>query len=124
MSFANCDALSSVILSGNLVTIGAKAFRRCSALTGITIPGPVTVIGDEAFACCGNLTAISIPASVTTLGNDIIAESTAITSINVEAGNRVYDSRGNCNAIIETASNTLLFGCQATIIPVSCGTSP
>ena len=29
----------------------------------------------------------------------------------------MYDSRNNCNAIIETATNTLIAGCQNTIIP-------
>ena len=42
-----------------------------------------------------------------------------LTSIVVEEGNPVYDSRNNCNAIIETATNTLLSGCKTTIIPNS-----
>lgn len=42
-----------------------------------------------------------------------------LTSIRVEAGNIVYDSRNNCNAIIETASNTLIAGCKNTNIPNS-----
>ena len=37
----------------------------------------------------------------------------------VENGNKVYDSRDNCNAIIETKSNTLISGCKNTIIPNS-----
>ena len=37
----------------------------------------------------------------------------------MESGNNVYDSRNNCNAIIETASNTLIAGCKNTIIPNS-----
>ena len=32
-------------------------------------------------------------------------------------GNPTYDSRENCNAIIKTANNSLLFGCRTTIIP-------
>ena len=40
-------------------------------------------------------------------------------SIVVESGNSVYDSRENCNAIIETSSNTLLWGCKSTVIPNS-----
>ncbi len=28
-----------------------------------------------------------------------------------------YDIRNNCNAIIETASNTLISGCKTTVIP-------
>ena len=38
-------------------------------------------------------------------------------SIVVENGNPIYDSRENCNAIIETATNTLIQGCNSTIIP-------
>ena len=37
----------------------------------------------------------------------------------VESGNATYDSRDNCNAIIETASNTLIASCKNTIIPNS-----
>ena len=40
-----------------------------------------------------------------------------MTSIVVEYGNPVYDSRENCNAIIETSSSTLIRGCDNTIIP-------
>lgn len=38
-------------------------------------------------------------------------------SIIVDSNNRVYDSREKCNAIIETATNTLVTGCSKTIIP-------
>ena len=37
--------------------------------------------------------------------------------MSVDAGNTKYDSRGNCNAIIETETNTLLYGTKNTIIP-------
>jgi hypothetical protein len=42
-----------------------------------------------------------------------------LTSMVVETGNKNYDSRENCNAIIETATNTLIAGCQNTVIPNS-----
>lgn len=35
----------------------------------------------------------------------------------MEEGNTVYDSRNDCNAIIETATNTIIAGCQNTVIP-------
>lgn len=35
----------------------------------------------------------------------------------VDSNNKDYDSRNNCNAIIETASNTLIVGCKTTVIP-------
>ena len=35
----------------------------------------------------------------------------------VDPENPYYDSRNNCNAIIETSSNKLLYGCRNSIIP-------
>lgn len=40
-------------------------------------------------------------------------------AISVESGNTVYDSRENCNAVIETETNTLVAGCKNTVIPSS-----
>ena len=47
------------------------------------------------------------------------APATGLTSISVDSDNSVYDSRNNCNAIIETATNTLINGCKSTVIPDS-----
>jgi len=43
----------------------------------------------------------------------------SLTSIVVEDGNTFYDSRDNCNAIIETSTNILIQGCKNTTIPNS-----
>lgn len=48
-------------------------------------------------------------------GNDY----THINSITVEEGNPKYDSRDGCNALIETATNSLILGCESTVIPES-----
>jgi len=37
----------------------------------------------------------------------------------VDSKNSVYDSRANCNAIIETKTNELILGCKITVIPNS-----
>jgi hypothetical protein len=42
-----------------------------------------------------------------------------LTSIVVESGNTVYDSRNNCNAVIETKTNKLVVGCQNTVVPTT-----
>ena len=79
----------------------------------------VTRIGNYAFSECHYLTSIIIPKSVTDIGIDAFQYCDALQSIQVENGNPVYDSRGNCNAIIETATNTLQEGTVSTVIPSS-----
>ena len=41
----------------------------------------------------------------------------SLSVIQVSANNRKYDSRNNCNAIIEKNTNTLILGCCGTVIP-------
>ena len=108
-----------------VTSIGDGAFRGCWGLKSVTIPNSVTSIGGSAFYGCSGLTSITIPNSVTSIrggafgGGAAFARCSGLTSIKVESGNSVYDSRENCNAIIETATNTLISGCKKTIIPNS-----
>ena len=60
-----------------------------------------------------------IPNSVTVIGEGAFAGCSSLTEMTVDSGNSVYDSRNDCNAIIETGSNTLIAGCQSTVIPNS-----
>ena len=106
-------------IPSSVTRIGERAFWDCSELTSIKIPSSVTRIGDGAFDGCSGLTGIEIPSSVTSIGNSAFYGCSGLTSINVEAGNVVYDSRDNCNAIIEKETNTLIQGCKNTKIPSS-----
>ena len=53
------------------------------------------------------------------IGESAFKRCSGLISIKVETGNNTYDSRNNCNAIIETATNALITGCQSTVIPNS-----
>lgn len=106
---------SNTTIPNDIVSIGDAAFRH-QEISSLDIPRSVTSIGYDAFFECYNLTAITIPSTVVSIGRSAFMQS-ALTSIVVEEGNPVYDSRDNCNAIIETASNTLILGCQNSVIP-------
>ena len=88
-------------------------------MASVTIGNSVTSIGKCAFYGCSGLTSVTIPNSVTSIRQGAFGSCSGLTSIKVESGNSVYDSRENCNAIIETATNTLISGCKKTIIPNS-----
>ena len=118
-AFYACSSLTSVTIPNSVTSIEESAFSGCIGLTSVTIGNSVTSIRINAFKGCSSLTSVMIPNSVTSIGEHIFAECTGLTSVVVEKGNSVYDSRNNCNAIIETATNTLIAGCQNTIIPNS-----
>ncbi len=115
VAFSNCSSLTSINLP-DVTSIGNSCFSGCSRLAAITIPETAVSIGNNAFEGCSSLTAIVIPASVTSIGNDAF-KSTGLESIVVDGENDVYDSRNNCNAIIRTETNELLFGSDNTVIP-------
>ena len=116
-AFAGCSGLTSVTIPDGLTAIGGWAFQDCSGLTSITLPNSLTSIGSCAFRSCSGLTSITIPKSLTSLELGAFQDCSGLTSIKVESGNTKYDSRDNCNAIIEMASSTLIVGCQNTTIP-------
>ncbi len=118
-AFKNCSSLTSVEIPNSMTTISDYTFSGCSGLTSITIPNSVTSIGYCAFQGCSGLTSLTIPNSVTNIGYSAFEGCSALYSIVVESSNTVYDSRDNCNAIIHTSTNTLFYGCNATIIPTS-----
>lgn len=60
---------------------------------------------------------MDIPSSLTNIHYSAFIYCSGLSSLTVEDGNTVYDSRNNCNAIIETATNTLAHGCMNTVIP-------
>lgn len=118
-AFSGCTGLTSVNIPSGVTNIGILAFSSCTGLISVDIPNTVTDIYQQAFQGCTSLTSISIPNSVTMIGVSAFASCSELTSISVQSGNAVYDSRDNCNAIIESSSNTLTQGCKNTIIPNS-----
>ena len=118
-AFLDCSNLTSVEIPNSVISIGDYAFSRCSRLTSVVIPNSVISIGGDAFSDCSRLTSVEIPNSVTNIEVAAFGGCSGLTSIVVAEGNPTYDSRNNCNAIIETQTNTLIAGCSNTTIPNS-----
>ena len=118
-AFAGCSSLQSIVIPDSVTTIDSNAFEGCSSLQSIVIPKSIREIGRETYLRCSNLQHIVIPDSVIKIESEVFLECTSLQSIIVESNNPKYDSRNNCNAIIETASNILVAGCKNTVIPDS-----
>ena len=117
-AFEYCSGLTSITIPNSVTSIGYLAFSY-SGLTSVTIPNSVISIDHCVFKNCRSLTSITIGNSVASIGLGVFEYCSSLTSIKVESDNTTYDSRNNCNAIIETATNTLIVGCKNTIIPNS-----
>jgi len=116
LAFSECYSLTSIDIPNSVTDLGNMAFLGCYSLTNVTIGNSVRSIRVMAFAGCSSLASITIGKSVSEIYNDAFSGCN-LTSIVVASDNHTYDSRNNCNAIIETKSNKLILGCENTIIP-------
>lgn len=110
----------TITVEGNkypVTRIGEDAFSNCHYITSLTLGNNVTTIERQAFIYCSRLTSLYIPTSVTSIGSFVFFGCSDLESIIVSPDNPIYDSRNNCNALIETSSDWLIAGCQNTIIP-------
>ena len=118
-TFSGCTQLTSVKMGENVTSIGQFAFENCQSLSAITIPDKVQNIGPYAFTNCTALTSITIPENVTNISWNILSYCKALSSIIVSDQNTTFDSRDNCNAIVETATNTIIATCTQSTIPTT-----
>ena len=94
---------------------GAVTIPETVTYGGVTYA--VTAISRSAFMNCSALTSVTIPKSITSISSFAFSGCSGLTSITVDSDNPKYDSRNDCNAIINTSYNKLVTGCQKTIIP-------
>lgn len=93
-AFYQLENITDVVIPDSVIQIGEWAFAQCDYLEDVTISKNVKYLTSRAFEDCGNL-------------NSLI----------VDDENEWFDSRDNCNAIIEASTNTLMIGCNNTVIP-------
>lgn len=136
--FQDCTNLNELIIPESVQFIGYNAFNNSGIYNtesnwindGLYINNCLVAIKDsvsdfiihpdtrllaESVLRQDTITSIHIPSSVLYISGGNISENLSI--ITVDENNPNFDSRDNCNAIIETATNTLLKGCNTTIIP-------
>lgn len=115
--FYNCSNLVDIKFPNSIKNIGDRTFAYCNKLTlADGLPENLEYIGVYAFTNCYNLGDIYIPETVTYIDYRAFRESNPL-SLTVDPDNTIYDSRNNCNAIIQKSDDGLLVGCSKTVIP-------
>lgn len=121
-----CKSLQKIVVGDNNPTYDSR--NGCNALietsnntllygcSNTVIPESVSVIDTMSFEGVG-IKHLYIPSSVQSIGRYAFRGCFALESIEVDPANPNYDSRDNCNALIEKKSNTLIRGCVNTTIP-------
>ena len=144
--FMGCSSLTSITIPNSVINIGGRAFKDTPWYTSYsadtanitnnviyvnnvayevndktqssyTLREGTKSLGGNLFDSCTNLTDFYVPSSVINMGEAVFVYCTSLTSITVDSSNTVYDSRNNCNGIVETATNNLMNGCSTTVIP-------
>lgn len=122
-AFSNNEKLEEIVIPKSITRIDRSAFYNCFALASINIPDSVTTIDKAGFKLCTGLISITIGSGVSSIAEDAFSflrgdsYNSSLSSIVVSPNNLVYDSRNNCNCLIETATNTLLLGSVNSFIP-------
>ena len=115
-AFTENMKIKSVVIPNGVTSIGEGAFYHCVNLCQVDFPETLLSIGEKAFRYCDNLEEIIIPKKVRYIGECAFCGEN-LKRIIIDIDNEVYDSRNNCNAIIESSTNKLVTGCLETVIP-------
>ena len=133
-SFLGCEKLQTINISDlsawcNILDItigngsgfagssGYHLYLNGKELKDLKIPNDVKCLHPQAFAHCLSIESIFIPNNIEKIENNPFYDCDNLFSIKVEEGNKFYDSRGDCNAIIEKTTNKLIVGSKETVIP-------
>lgn len=113
-AFSSGRELVNITIPSNIQIIKNYAFSGCDKLTSFVIPNSVREVGDYVFHYCRSLNSVVIGSNVSIIGHNVFS-STNLENITVSADNKKYHSNGNC--LIETATKTLVSGCNTSVIP-------
>jgi hypothetical protein len=135
-AFKDCKELTHIDFPSSLRQIYSYAFAG-TGLTELVFPEGVTGIADGAFSGC-RIKKLVLPESLTNLHLSVFDASALkeliipknveqlegsfdnfhnIEKLSVDAGNKYFDSRNNCNAVIRKSDSALVMTCGNTVIP-------
>ncbi len=127
--FKECTSLKSIVVSECNLKYDSR--ENCNAIISTkdnclmcgcsytTIPNSIQAIRQGALTGSTMLKRLYIPENVESIGIGAFCSCPSLVSISVSLDNKKFDSREDCNAIINSSNNELICGCQITAIPDS-----
>ena len=109
--------MKHITLPESITSISEFAFDGCISLESIELPKTVESIGYLAFYNCSKLRSFFLPANVGSVEGALFFGCANLVSVVVDENNAVYDSRNNCNAIIQKDNKILVSSCSTTSLP-------
>jgi len=131
-AFEGCESLTDITIPEGITKLSEGLFRGCTGLKNINIPESVTTIDALVFDHCKGMESIYIPKNVKNINIDYTDEDDngnensyiigvfygcdKLKSIKVDVTNPYYDSRNDCNAIINKKDDILIAGCMDSVV--------
>lgn len=85
-AFCGTTTLEAITFTGNLKSIGSRAFEYCRKLSSLVLPSSVEIIGERAFQYCDSLYSVMLPRSIHEIGDYAFCGCTAIQTISIPRG--------------------------------------
>lgn len=97
--------------------LGSGAMENNDAIETVTFESGVQYIGLTALGHCDQLESVVLSDTINKVEANAFSYSPNLERILVDSQNTVYDSRNDCNGLIETATNTFIAGGSRSAIP-------
>ena len=81
-AFANCSALTTLVVPKTVATIATYAFYGCG-ITSLDIPGNDVVLEDSAFSACKKMTSITFSGHGAVIGSNAFYKNNGVTSVDL-----------------------------------------
>lgn len=83
-AFEDQTTFSSLVMTNNIIEIGAYAFSGCTNLTSVTLSNNLTTLGEGVFSYCENLKEIEIPGSLSEIPGGAFSNCARLLSVKIE----------------------------------------
>lgn len=85
-AFCGTATIEAITFTGNVKSIGSRAFEYCRKLSSLVLPSSVEIIGERAFQYCDSLSSVMLPRSIHEIGDYAFCGCTAIQTISIPKG--------------------------------------